>query len=127
VINSEETGFAAPKSGVLKSSKVMVPASPKANPVHEAVLESRFLLALAASTLAGDVLRLMFIIQPPMDHPDASRASQFQSLVRYYSENVSVTRSIFGDCRGTAVRPFSQAVLLGLGTPASCGIALRQA
>jgi hypothetical protein len=127
VINWEETGFAAPKSGVLKSSKVMIPASPKRNPVHDEVLESLFLLAFAAATLAGNVLRLMFIIQPPMDHPDASRESQFQSLVRYQSENMSVTRSIFGDCLGTAVRPFPQAVLLGLGPPASCGIALRQA
>jgi hypothetical protein len=64
--------------------------------VHEEILESHFVSALAAMTLAGDVLSPALITKRTTDHPDASRALFFQDAARDASGKAFVMSSIFG-------------------------------
>jgi hypothetical protein len=122
IINVDETGFGASKSSRLKSVKVIVPTSFKGKPVREKNLESHFMSAIVAMTLAGDVSNPSFIIKRDTDHPDASKASYFQYVARYSSEKAFVTWSIFGDYLRTMLLPFIQTAPSELGNLASPAI-----
>jgi hypothetical protein len=73
IINFDETGFGASKSGRSKSAKVLVPMSFKGKPVHEELSESHFVSALGAMTLAGDVLSPALITKRTASHSFSSR------------------------------------------------------
>jgi hypothetical protein len=99
--------------------KVVFPISFQGKPVREEVSESYFVSVLAAITLSGDVLRSGFIIKRSTDHQDVNRASYFQYVSRYPSENAFVTRAIFSDYLCTVVLPFIETVRLELENPRS--------
>jgi hypothetical protein len=56
--------------------------------------------------LAREVLSPGLIIGSSTDHPDASRVSYYESVVRYSSKKAFVTKSIFGDYLCIVVLPF---------------------
>jgi hypothetical protein len=119
VVNLDETGFGASKSGLSKSAKVVVPVSFQGKPVREKVSESHFVSVLAAITLAGDVLSLGFITKRSTDQPDASKTSYFQYVSRYSSEKAFVTRAISSDYLRMVVLPFIERMRSELGNPRS--------
>jgi hypothetical protein len=73
-------------------------------------------------TLAGDVLSPGLITRRSADHPDANRASYYEYGVRYSSEKVFVTRSIFGDSLCLVLLPFIQTIRTELRHPESPAI-----
>jgi hypothetical protein len=119
MINLDETGFGASKSGRSKSARVVVPISFQGKQFREEVSESHFVSVLAAVTLAGDVLKPGFITKRSTDHSDTSMTSYFQYVSRYSSEKAFVTRAIFSDYLRTVVLPFIETVRSELGNPRS--------
>jgi hypothetical protein len=94
VINLDETNFGVFKSGRPKSARSNCF---RKKIVREEVPESHFVAALVVMILTEDALSPGFIMRRSTDHPDASRVSYYEYVVRYSSEKAFVTRSISGD------------------------------
>jgi hypothetical protein len=112
IINIDETGFGASKSGRMKPKKVIVPNEFTGIPVYQEELASHFLTSLSAISLSGDALFPALISARQSDHPDASSCSFYPFLLRYESENAFVTRDIFNCYLGAVVIPYFEAIRL---------------
>jgi hypothetical protein len=106
ILNLDETGFGASKSGRTKSRKVIVPNTLHGIPVFKENVESHFLTAICTISLSGDVLCPGRITKRGTDHPDGSQCSYFDNSRRDSSPKAFVTRRIFGDSLRTVVSPY---------------------
>jgi hypothetical protein len=105
IINIDETGFGASRSGRLRSKKVIVPKEYEEIPLYRQRLESHFITAISAVSLSGDALFPAFITKRGTDHLDAKLCSFYGNVQRYQSENAFVTRDIFLHYLNTIVLP----------------------
>jgi hypothetical protein len=95
IINIDETGFGASRSGILKAKQVIVPDTFEGTPVYEQKLSSHFITGISAISLAGDVFQPALVTTRGSDHPDAEQCSWYEAVKRYQSENAFVTRDVF--------------------------------
>ena len=96
IINLDETGFGASKSGRIRPQKAIVPSDFKGNPVFKLGEECRFVSCLAATTASGLMLPPGLIANRKHDCDDASHCSFYQYCLRYFSAKGFVSREIFG-------------------------------
>jgi hypothetical protein len=80
IINLDETGYGASKSGRQKSRKVIVPQSLSKNPVSKKTDDSNFITAMCAISASGNVLRSGFIAKRQTDHSDADECSFLRNV-----------------------------------------------
>jgi transposase len=120
ILNLDETGFGASKTGRVKSRKVVIPAGFTGAPVFKESSDSHFITPLCAISAAGDVLAPGLISKRETDHPDASRCSFFLNVRRYTSPKAFVTRDIFTDYLAQIVLPHIDRVREQLGEGAPC-------
>jgi hypothetical protein len=106
ILNTDETGFGASKSGRAKSRKVIVPARFEGTPVYKETTESHFITSLCAISAAGDVLRPGFISKRETDHHDSTFCHFPAHVRRYSSLKAFVTARIFNDYLTTVVLPY---------------------
>jgi hypothetical protein len=106
IINLDETGFGSSKGGHVPSRKVIVPRGHQGQPSFCHYVESHFVSALCAISLAGNVLRPGLITVRNTDHPDGGKLPYFSSCVRYSSERAFITRRIFTDYLAQVVLPY---------------------
>jgi hypothetical protein len=105
IINLDETGFGASKSGRQQSRKVIVPQSLSKKPVFKETSHSHFITALCAISASGNALRSGIIAKRPTDHPDVDQYSFLRNVQRYVSPNAFVTRQIFNDYLRNVLSP----------------------
>jgi hypothetical protein len=106
ILNIDETGFGASKSGRAKSRKVIVPLEFRATPVFRDSADSHFVTALCAISAAGDVLPPALITKRGTEHPDAGECSYIPNTRRHTSPKAFVTREIYADYLRTVISPY---------------------
>jgi hypothetical protein len=97
VINIREIGFGPSQSGLPKSKRVIVPKEFEGTQKYQAELESHFVTALTAISLAGDLLMPALITKRNNDACDALSCSFHGHVKRYRSDSEFVIRSIFSN------------------------------
>jgi hypothetical protein len=97
IINLDETGFGASKSGRQKSRRIIVPESFSQTLVFKESSDSRFVTALYGISASGKVMIPGLIAKRETDHPDADQCPFLPNVRGYASANAFVTRQIFHD------------------------------
>jgi hypothetical protein len=92
ILNLDETGFRASKSGRAKARKVIVPKAFAGTPVFKDRIDSHFVTTLCAISAAGDVLMPGLFTKRENDHSDAEECSYVACVRRYSSCKAFVTR-----------------------------------
>jgi hypothetical protein len=97
IINLDETGFGASKSGRQKSRRVVVPELFSQTPAFKESSDSHFVTALYGISASGNVMTPGLIIKRETDHPDADQCPFLPNVRGYASASAFVTRQIFHD------------------------------
>ena len=95
IINIDETGFGASKSGRTKSQKVIVPVTFEGTPFYKLKEEKRHVSCLAATTLAGSLLPPGLVANRKYECEDAKFCFYYRNCLRYFSTSSFVSREIF--------------------------------
>jgi transposase len=106
ILNLDETGFGASKSGRTKSRKVIVPSTFLKTPVFKEKTDSHFVTALCAISAAGDMLPPALITKRETEHPDSDQCNYIPNARRYSTPKAFVTRKIFSDYLLTVISPY---------------------
>lgn len=106
IINIDETGFGASKSGRIKPQKVIVPIDFQGSPVFKASEEKRFVTCLAATNAYGYLLTPGLIADRQYDCQDAQQCSFFGYCLRYFSPKAFVSKDIFGHFVMKSIFPY---------------------
>jgi hypothetical protein len=80
LINLDETGFGALKSGRQKSCKVIVPQSLSKKFIFKETSGSHFITALCAISTSGHVLKSGLVAKREIDHPNVDQCSFFRNV-----------------------------------------------
>lgn len=95
ILNLDETGFGASKSGRARGQKVIIPNGFRGSPVYERCEEKRYVTCLACSSLYGSLLPPALVTSRRFEALDGSKCSFFANCPRYTSESAFVTSDIF--------------------------------
>ena len=106
ILNVDETGFGASKSGRIKPQKVILPKSFTGTPRFLEGEEKRFVSCIATTTASGLLLAPGLIASRKYDAQDAEKCSFYHHRRRYFSEKAFVPTDIFGDYIKSVVIPY---------------------
>lgn len=115
IINLDETGFGASKSGRQKPQKVIVPADFKGSPVFKASEEKRFITCIAATSASGILLTPGLVANRQHECDDAPSCSFFAYCLRYFSPKAFVSRDIFCHFIVNSIIPYVKLTRASLG------------
>ena len=110
ILNVDETGFGASKSGRIKPQKVIIPKSYVGTPRFLEGEEKRFVSCIAATTASGRLLAPGLIATRKNDAEDAQKCSFYHHCRRYFSEKAFVPTAIFGDYIKSIAVPYVNSV-----------------